>query len=43
MEKDAMGKATIYLYDQTISPLPHLSVCLAALKIRQGDYREYPE
>ena len=43
MEKDAMGKATIYLCDQTISPLPHRSVRLAALKIRQSDYREYPK
>ena len=43
MEKDAMGKATIYLCDQTISPVPHLSVRLAAIKITQSDYREYPE
>ena len=43
MEKDAMGKATIYLCDQTISPVPHLSVRLAAIKIRQSDYGEYPE
>ena len=27
-----MGKATIYLCDQTISPLPHQSVRLAAIK-----------
>ena len=36
-----MEKTAIYLCDQTISPLPHLSVRLAALKIRQSDYMQH--